>query len=295
MAKTVILRPVFNRPEMLFLSLEYEIAAREYFLGDFDLDTMFIIEHGTPKETIEVLDKYPYPFKYVIREKKYGLSPNILEGMKAAFNEAGENIIYIEDDILLHKTYFKYMDTLLKHPDLGKYSILSGYNQNDNGDVSEVYKGHHYAALAPLINKDFYERYIYPCSIIQFYTNPVGVVVALNERYKEHQKSGKYKYKDSQHHQQAGLINRLVDAAMIDDDMYVYMPRVNRQQHIGFYGANRPGKGIPGDTFDERVENLRDIITSEEKLFAATDAKQYNDYKIFSPKLDEWTGDIVIK
>jgi hypothetical protein len=182
----------------------------------------------------------------------------------------------------------------LKHPDLGKFSILSGYNFNDNGAVDSVYKYHHYAALAPLINRDFYDRYIYPCSIVEYYNNPIGTVLALNEKYKEYQESKKYKYKDSSHHQQAGIINRLVDAAMIDDGMYVYMPRVNRQQHIGFYGHNRPGKGIPGDSFDSRVENLRDIITDKDKLYRATESKQYNDYKIFSPKLDEWDGNLII-
>ncbi len=290
MAKNVILRPIFNRPEMLHLSLEYEQKAREHFVGDFEFDTIFIVEFGTPKSVIDVMKSYKYPFKYVVREHRYGLSANILEGMKVAFNEAEENVIYIEDDVLVHETYFKYMDTLLKHPDLGKFSVLSGYNHNDNGDVGEIYKGHHYAALAPLINKDFYDRYIYPCSVPAFYTNPVGVVLALNEKYKDHQKSGRYKYKDSQHNQQAGLTNRVVDAAMIDEDMYVYMPKVNRQQHIGFHGHNRRGKGVPGKNFEERVENLRDIITSKEKLYEATEAKQYNDYKIFSPKLDEWDG-----
>ena len=44
----------------------------------------------------------------------------------------------------------------------------------------------------------------------------------------------------------------------------------------------------------ERVKNLREIIKDAAKLYDMTGAKQYNDYKVFSEKLNDWNGEIVI-
>jgi hypothetical protein len=295
MAKNVIMRPVYNRPEMLKLSIEYEIKAREYHTITDNLLTLFIIEHGATPEVLELVESYPYNSTFLKRDKKYGLTPNILEGMKTAFDLSDFYLIYIEDDILLHETYFQYIDTVLNHPNRGKFSIISPFNFDDNGDVNDVRKGHHYAALAPVINKEFYIRFIAPCSNVNYYNNRSKFVIDLNEHYKDHWESKDYKYKDATHNEQAGLINRLVDAAMIDMGMHVYMPSVNRQQHIGYFGKNRPGGIIPGDTYDARVSNLREIITSAEKMYDYSATKQYNDYKTFSPKLNKWEGSINIK
>lgn len=91
------------------------------------------------------------------------------------------------------------------------------------------------------------------------------------------------------------VINRLVDAAMIEEGMHVYMPRVNRQQHIGMYGHNRViGKQIPGKSFEERLLNLRNIIEDKDKMYSMAGSKQYNDYMVFSDKLDTWNGVLMV-
>ena len=289
----VILRPVFNRPEMLTLSLEHEIAAREkYDLCDFI--TLFLIEHGSDDKTKELVKNYPYSAKYVVREKKFGLTVNILEGMKTAFDMADEFVLHLEDDILLHKDYFVYMKTL---QDLvgENYSVLSPYCPDDGGDVNEVNKHNHYAALAPIISKKFFETFVRPCAIEQYYRNPVRFTTQLNDMYKDFWDSRKYKYTNAQHHEQAGLINRLVDVAIIERDWYLYMPRVNRQQHIGYFGKNRPGGKIPGDSYSERLNNLRSIILDAKKMYDLSATKQYDDYRVFSPKLDDWDGKLFLK
>jgi len=296
----IILRPVYNRPEMLFLSIEYEIKAREYFKSskkyftDDDYTTIFIVEHGSHPAVMDFVKRYPYSSAYVERPEKYGLTVNILEGFKAAFERADNHVVYIEDDILIHKTYFEYMDKLLSHPDVGKYSVISPYNKNNDGNVNKVYKGHHYAALAPLIGKDFYETYIRPNSVMEYYKNPPKYVIDLNEKYREYWGKGGYKYKDATHYMQAGLLNRLVDIAMIEEESYVIMPEVNRQIHIGYYGANRPGGTIPGKNFAERLTNLREIIKSGDEMYKHSATKQYNDYLAFSSKLDTWNGTLEI-
>lgn len=290
------MRPIYNRPEMLKLSLEYEIRARECFKFDTDLHTVFVVEHGSPKTVVNLAKEYPYSHEFVFRESRYGLTPNILEGMKACFGVTDDFLIYIEDDILVHETYFQYMSILLNHKDVGKFSVLSPYNHDDNGGVDRIRRAHHYAALAPLIGKYFFNKYVLQFCDVSYYRNPAKTMIALNNRYKEHWESRRWKYRDSTHFMQAGAINRLVDAAMIDEDMYVIQPFVNRQQHIGIYGNNRNFlRPIPGNTFDERVESFREIIKDPKKMYDMAGSKQYNDYRTFSPKLEDWEGELNIK
>lgn len=293
-ATNVILRPVYNRPEMFYLSLEYEIEARKHYMLPGDFITVFLVEHGAPKIIHDFIDKYPFRNHRILRQKKFGLTMNILEGMKEAFSLADEYVIYLEDDILLHKTYFEYLNVILNMENLGDFSIISPYSPNDAGSVNEVRKTNIYAALAPLINKKFYFNYIYKCSNTNYYNNMALFVSELNEKYKDYWKSRRYKYTDVAHYEQAGIINRLVDVAMIDDEMYVIVPKVNRQIHIGFLGKNRSGF-LPGKGFEERLANLREIIKDPNEMYKHTNSKQYNDYKIFSPKLDEWDGTVVFK
>jgi hypothetical protein len=290
----IILRPVFNRPEMLALSLEYEKKAREYY--DFgDLETLFLVEYGADLKTKKLIKEYPFEAKYIVREKKFGLTINILEGMKAAFEITDNFIIHLEDDILLHETYFEYMAVLQALIGHDNYSVLSPYNPNNKGDVQEINKHNHYAALAPLISKKFFEIYVKPCANVDYYNNPPKFVAALNNMYKAHWESRRYKYTNTAHWEQAGLINRLVDVAIIEEKRYLYRPMINRHQHIGYFGKNRPGGIIPGGNYKERLANLREIILDADKMYKMSATKQYNDYQIFSPELKKWDGKLILK
>jgi hypothetical protein len=289
------MRPVFNRPEMLYLSLESEQVAKEYYkMPETIFLNIFIVEYGADPKVKELIERFEGYKQIIYREKRYGLSKNILEGMKFCFDNTSDYVIYIEDDVLLHKTYFQFMDVLM-NSDIEPYSILSPFNHIDEGEPNEVRAENHYAALAPLISKDFFKRYIYHCANDTFYKNPALFVQSIGKEYKNYW-GREYKYKDkTTHHQQAGLINRLIDIARIKEGLQVYMPMLNRQQHIGMYGYNRKkGNNLEGNTFEERVENLRNIITDAEKMTQFSGDQRYQDYKAFNSKLDEWDGTLKI-
>jgi len=300
----IILRPVYNRPEMFALSLQYEQEAREFYGKTDNLTTLFLIEHGTPKKVLELIEEYPYKKKLEFRPRKFGLTMSILEGMKQAFKMARSFIIYIEDDILIHKTYFHYLKAVFKMS-LGKISVISPYNFNDKGDVHEIRKAHHYTALAPLMTKEFFDKYVKQHITPEYYGGAGDeghdfgcrhhYILKLNEKYKEYWGSKSYKYRDGTHNEQAGLLNRLVDIAMIEENMHVIMPSVNRQQHIGYFGKNRPGGKIPGNNYEERLNNLKEIVKDADKMYELSATKQYNDYLTFSPKLDKWDGTLRLK
>ncbi len=298
----VIMRVAWNRPEMLQVSIDHEIKAREYHMLDGDFLTLFVVEHGTTQEVVDVINNYPYKKKVLMRKSKQGLTPNILKGMKTAFDLTDDYICYIEDDICVHYTYFKYLDVIM-NMDVGKYSVISAYNKNDNGHENEIYRGHHYCAWGALITRHFFEEYIQEHAHEGYFGTSAEemknyhvrdlYVKSLNEAYIGHKN---YKYKNGMHNEQAGMINRLVDIALIEEDMCVVMPRVNRQMHIGFYGKNRPSsKSIPGNTFEGKVKNLYDIIKSVDKMYNTAQAKQYRDYAVFDKRLDEWGGTLYVE
>jgi len=290
----IILRPVYNRPEMLYLSFEYERAAREYYSLAGQFVTLFLVEAGTPQEVLNVIQQYPYESVYEFRPQRYGLTVNILEGMKQAFKMADDYVVYIEDDVLLHYSYFKYMDTLINMPEIqGKYSILSPFSKVEGDNINHVFKRHHYSALAPLIPKEFHSKYILPHSTMDYYKNEPGFIQAMDKHFNEkgyREKGYKYSVDNLQHWQQAGLHNRCVDIAMIEEDKWIVNPDINRQQHIGYVGVNRPGGVIQGNGFEERVVSLRETIKTSEALYEATGSKQYNDYTAFRLELERWDG-----
>lgn len=291
MATQIIMRPVFCRPEMLYLSIEAEIEARNYYKFPDDLLTLFIVECGADPTTMNIVKHYPFRNYCILRPKKFGLSKNILEGQRESFNLTDDFIFYIEDDVKIHFSYFKYIDTVLNSTNLGgPFSVISSYVKKDGYDSSAMFYKQHYAALAPVIFKYSWEKFMVKHANPDYYNNPAEYVVKLNEQYKKYWEKT-YKYQDFTHYQQAGLWNRGVDVLFIDENMPVLTPAINRQQHMGIYGANRIiGKPIPGNTFMERVDNLREIIKDSKEMFNMAGSKQYNDYLVMNSLLDSWDG-----
>ena len=287
MATQIIMRPVFDRPEMLYLSIEAELEARNYYKFPDDLLTLFVIEYGADPITLDIIKQYPMKSYCIFRQRKEGLTANILEGFKDAFSLTSDYVIYIEDDVLPHKTFFEYLDIILNIPEAEKASVISSFNKDDTGDVHELYKGYHYAAICTTIFKKFYLDYIYPNSALKYYNDMYGYIAWLDKKYKG---NNLYKYQSLAHVEQAGMINRAVDINHIQEDGYVIMPRVNRSQHIGYFRKNRPGGTLPGECFHSRLENLREIILDANKMYELSATKQYNDYKVFSNKLETWDG-----
>jgi len=319
MHQNVILRPVFNRPEMLQLSIEYEAAARKKAnIKDSEYLTLFLVEYGADRKIKELAKGYPFPSKILFRKRgydkinywdavfnrslyfRYGLSRNLMEGMKSAFQISEDHIVMIEDDILIHETYFQYIKSIFSLPGVEPYCTISASKYgmyawsvksaelDNSGDISILRKCHDYSPWGPVISKWFFMNYVHEYANENYYENREKVVLAINDKYKELNQNG-YKYIDNKHIEQAGLINRLVDVAFINDSAPVLTPDVDRQMHIGFYGANRGRNKIKGLTFKKRVERLRDIIDNK-KLYDHAKRKHHKDYRYFNDDLVSWDG-----
>ncbi len=291
-------RPVYNRPEMLQLSIESEIIAREFFYPyKFNITTIFAVEFSAPQKVLDIITSYPYPKIVIKRVYRHGDPFNQLEAIKLAGELTDSLIFYSTDDILIHKSYYKYIDEVIKNVDMSKVSSISAHNINGDSDPDIIHMRHHFSACLPVITKDFYDRYLGQCINLNYYSNKANFCKNLGNDYKNFWGPEGYKYKDSiQHHSWDGLCNRLTDLAMIEDQMYVVTPGMNRQVHIGFYGSNRRvgNQGIEGDTFEDRVNNLRGIV-KDPKLMYDLSGQQYDDYKVFDKKLDSWNGTLHVK
>jgi hypothetical protein len=91
-----------------------------------------------------------------------------------------------------------------------------------------------------LFPSNFFNTYVRPFANASYYNKRHATITSINDQYGD---NPDYKYKrNPSHNEQAGLINRLCDVAFIEEGMNVYMPEVNRQIHIGFYGKNRQGR-----------------------------------------------------
>jgi hypothetical protein len=173
---------------------------------------------------------------------------------------------------------------------IGKFSYLSS-GSGPNANPCKVSRCRGYSALAPIISKEFFIKYIEPCAITTYYNDRWQFILNLSKKY-QHNKAWIYGV-TKRWNEQAGLISRLVNVAEFEESMYPFGHSANRQMHIGFYGKNRKGK-LVGGSFEERLEKLRDIITLPKKMYEATKSKEYNDYVIFSSKLDSWDGTLIL-
>lgn len=325
MSRNIILRPVFNRPEMLRVSIDYEIEARKTArIRENEYLSIFLIEYGTPKKSIAVAKSYPYPAEFRFRKRnhdtsdnainaifnrkkhfRYGLSRNILEGMKEGFGQADSHVIVIEDDIVVHSTYFLYLKKMLDILEEGTYSAILSQNSGmldmtnyekteGHPDCNAVHMHHDYSPWATLLSKRFYLNYIEQYASENYYNNRHQVVQALDERYRNLAGQG-YKYSGGIHAEQAGLINRLTDIAMLEKGMFVATPEISRSLHIGFYGANRGNRGrIPGYSFRKRCQRLRTAIENGQ-LNRFNRSKRYRNYPTFHEALNVWDGMLTVR
>jgi len=295
MSNTVLFA-VWNRPEMLKIVMENFLEAYEYHPLE-DIKILFAIEGGAPDKVLELVNEFPMEKKIIIRPDWFGLSKNILEGMKVAMDMSDDYVLFQADDIVIHKTFFQFYDILINQIGVEGISTCTTAVYKEGGDPNLVHRGHFYDAAGAFISKKFHTDYIRPCSAPQFYNNKPKFVTAFDVKYKDYWKPGKkgdYKYQAgiAEHHQQAGLINRLVDVAYISEGLKTLKVDVSRVRNIGFYGRNRPGGKLKGNTYEERLRFLRKIVNDRDAIYRLTGTKQYADYVNFDKSLDSWDGTI---
>jgi hypothetical protein len=297
MARNVIIRPLYNRPEMLCLSIEYEIRARECLESD-DYITIFAVEHGADPLCLKLIERYPFEKIIERRPFRYFGWRNIPEAFRKGFEFADNHVINIEDDSLVHKTFFKYVKEGLRLAKSVGYSVLNSSRRFvEDTDANKLKRLDLFEGPSCVMNKYFFEKYVSQYANEEYYKNRNAVIHQINERNNNDPRSKYRKDRKNEftHVGWDGMVNRLIDTASIEEDMHSVSPFCDRQIHIGFYGFNRKGK-FPSNSanFAERVSFLEDVIKDTE-LMARYGGGGYKDYKTFSEKLDSWDGTLYLE
>jgi len=292
----VILRPVYNRPEMLKLSFDYEFKSRScVFKSDRPrvIDsyiTIFVVEFGADPKCIELINEYPYDKIIIQRQYRHKPIANILEGIKTVLEDfpIASYVINLEDDCLVHETFFEFAS---KASRLVEYSVINSWGVQGN-DPYVLNKGSRFAGPGGIINLDFFREFILPYVSNEYYDSPDKTISKINALHKG---NPFYKYKEGmQHTDWDGLIHRLVDVAFIEKGLYSYSSDCYRLLHIGFYGYNRTSGKWPESclTFEDRLNFLRSNIF-DPALLESLDGT-YKDYSVFCPEIDLWDGRLFI-
>jgi hypothetical protein len=291
----IIVRPVFNRPEMLYLALKYEQKARDYF--DDDYFTIFAVDHGTCAKCFDIIKDYKYKCIVIARPVRYKVCANIMEALKQAFKMDIDYAINMEDDLVLHKSYFEFVNKAHSLVKDKKYSVITTWGYSNSGDPSVLKRSDCSCGPGTIISKDFFTTYMLQFANAGYYDNWVSTIQKVNALNKDNP-NAKYGIKTKNafsHLDWDGLMNRMVDYASYSDGMRGYSSLCYRLLHVGFYGFNRHGGKFPAElkTFEERVDFLEKGIYNPDVL-AQLDGV-YKDYSVFDSKLDAWDGSLLLK
>jgi len=291
----VIVRPVFNRPEMLYLALKYEQKAREHF--DDDYYTIFAIDHGTCDKCFDIIKDYKYKHVVVARPTRYKVCANIMEALKQACTMDTEYVINMEDDLVLHKSYFEFVNKAHNLVKDRKYSVITTWGYNNSDNTSTLKCSDYSCGPGTVINKEFFTKHMLQFANAGYYNNWVSTIQRVNSLNKDNP-SAKYSIalgNQFSHLDWDGLMNRMVDYASFVDGMRGYSSLCYRLLHVGFYGFNRHGGVFPAElkTFEERVDFLETGIYNPD-ILAKLDGV-YKDYSVFNSKLDNWDGTLTLE
>ena len=166
MKRNYILRPIYDRPEFLKYSLEYEIASRKYNNDKDDYETLFLADFGTTKESLDLVRVYPYKHSIIHRKVQLGLTANIFDGFREAFPKTDSHILILEDDVLVHKYAFKFLQAnreIIETENTACVTLYDNFNCLSEATEIKIEQSDglksHYTPYSPVLTKTFYEEF----------------------------------------------------------------------------------------------------------------------------------------
>lgn len=270
MNKDVCIIPVFNRPEYLFVTLNYIKAAK----GSKDLFYLFAVDFGYNKKCIQVINEVlPDHEKELMYNNgsKYGNSKqsfNLLEAYKRACQLTKRFVFLVEDDIFCSRSFFtSHYQIHAKHPDIfcsigsklhNHDHIPQGKDQTMNKTTCNTAVGSLYQSLGVCFNKDVLNKYILPHANANFYTSPAAY---LKRAFPNH-------WLNTSFTEQDGLIRRCLDTSKLA----VGYPDYPRCYHAGVWSYHRFDVKVHGWTYERKIAYILDVCHSQEKM------KQFDKY-----------------
>lgn len=234
----VLIIPTFDRPELLWLCLEYLVASPESRNLEVRVYADCHVEQAPPQEEIEaVLGMFPQlSVRTVFRppHEYNGNSYNLLMAYRDAFESLAQHVFMIEDDVLIHPQFF----TWHRAQHLGRHLGCSIAVENPGHGV--------YASLGVCFRREIL-RNLMPHCRPEYFQNMRGYCKA--------------KFPPSKFDcEQDGLLARILSGQPV---VWATEPMA---QHVGWYGYHRKRSIRPTGTLLQRYEQVKRVLSNRDIL-----------------------------
>ena len=242
---SVVVIPVFSRPDFLEVCLDHIVKADEFDKHKY----LFCLDYGYNTDVIKIINKYPLMaaiLKVPDNHLKDGKqSYNVINGLITAAELSDDKVYYIEDDCLIAKDFFTFTGGVVDKEDV--YCCIA--SMSDRPTIEPVKdencyyvkeNDNDYRGIGVCFSTDKIKRFLKPHHDMRYYRNIKGYCL----RY----------FPDSvlkgQWTEQDGLQRRIIEK----NKLKVAFSSVPRCFHAGFYGYHRS------------VKVAYDILSHEDKV-----------------------------
>lgn len=245
----VVIIPTYDRPEMLWLCLEYLSRSPDSLGVTIKVYVDAHLSQPPPSriEIEEVISKFPKLTMQVIfrsQHRFHGNSFNVLMAYKEAFGSTARYVFMVEDDVLIRPEFFAWHR--LQHTNR-KIECSVGVGRRPEHA--------HYASLGVCFRREVIAKVLSHCQMAYFHDM---------RGYCRHAfPSSKFDC------EQDGLWCRVLPVQS------VVWPRIPVAQHVGWYGYHRKRSRRPTGTLAERYEQVKQVLTNGSMLKAWT--KEFHD------------------
>jgi len=219
--------------------------------GLLNFKTISVVEHPQNPKVIELLKGFYGILEIITRPTHYGLTKNILEGLKYTMSKTSHYTIVLLDEIVISKDFLKFVNYCYHNfytPDL---LSITGYSETE-GKHNETEYHTWYQDYGVLITKTAFDQYILPHCNEQYYKN--------RDHYLQKHFPGIF---DKQWNEQCGLIQRV----RIQQKLRILKSCVCRSMPIGIYGG-RSKSILQTKIYEERYQALKQILVNPQSVLA---------------------------
>lgn len=229
-----VIVPTYKRDDLLWVCLEAIRAANPL------IPIHVFPDRGTSVE--RVCAEFDAIEHLTIEHSYHGNSYNVMEAMKWAYQAGFEVVYVIEDDAIIHPSFFEWSRSALEsHTDA---FAACGWQYSPNaiiGDGPDLLMPWYLSVCAAIPRKSLYK--IVQHARVEYYAKMKDYLAhAYPTSHRRH----------SAHFEQDGLVLRVCEGS----SQRCVWPRRPRATHIGFTGYHMPGKPLEG-TLEERVALLK--------------------------------------